>query len=118
MADLIAKVARKQEPMPSIRTTRSRREILSSPLRSFMRSANQEQPLPPVRTAVPLSVWTSYPSEQVDEASAEFGKTSAQGWRVTISEQPSGSNSPTDAHEAMEIAHVRPTTSGSDHHGV
>lgn len=59
MADLIAKVARKQEPLPSIRTTQSRRAAGGSPLRDLMRSASQSRPLPPVRTAVSFRAWGS-----------------------------------------------------------
>lgn len=66
MAELIAKIARKKERLPTIHTTSQNRRFtsLSSPLRSFTRSGNHQiQPLPPARNAVPFRVWTgSMPS--------------------------------------------------------
>lgn len=58
MAELIAKIARKKERLPTIHTSQSQRYTISSPLRSFTRSGNhQVQPLPPARNAVPFRVW-------------------------------------------------------------
>lgn len=59
MAELIAKIARKKERLPTIHTSsQSQRYTISSPLRSFTRSGtHQVQPLPPARNAVPFRVW-------------------------------------------------------------
>lgn len=58
MAELIAKIARKKERLPTINTSsQGQRYSLRSPLRSFTRSSQQIQPLPPARHAVPFRVW-------------------------------------------------------------
>lgn len=59
MAELIAKVAKTQEPLHTIHSSRRRRVASSSALPSFSRSSNQIQVLPPVRNAVPFKVWSA-----------------------------------------------------------
>lgn len=93
MAELIAKVARKKERLPTIHTSQSRRfASLSSPLRSFTRSGNRPvQPLPPARNAVPFRVWNGSVPSGMD---FHYGNGYGNGYG-------SGSARPTPLHSAL-----------------
>lgn len=81
MADLIAKIARKKERLPTIHTsiTRTPTHALSSPLRSFTRSGNHQlRPLPPARYAVPFRAWNGSHPAGLDSGTGSFRATPAQ----------------------------------------
>lgn len=76
MAELIAKIARKKERLPTIHTSQSRRLTISSPLRSFTRSGSRPiQPLPPARNAVPFRVWNGSMPSGIDSGHASVRPT-------------------------------------------
>lgn len=75
MADLIAKIARKKERLPTIpSSSQSRRQTtFSSPLRSLTRSGNHPiQPIPPARHAVPFRVWNGSLPAGLDSGNGSF----------------------------------------------
>ena len=76
MADLIAKIAKKQERLPTYHSSFNRRPGIGSRMpslgnsfgTSFGSRNNTVQPLPPTRNAVPFRVWQSSVSAGMDSA--------------------------------------------------
>lgn len=68
MADLIAKIAKKQERLPTYHSSWNRRPGIGSRMPSFGSRNNTIQPLPPTRNAVPFRVWQSSVSAGMDSA--------------------------------------------------
>ena len=70
MADLIAKIAKKQERLPTYHSSWNRRPGAGSRMPSFGSRNNTIQPLPPTRNAVPFRVWHSSVSAGMESAAA------------------------------------------------
>lgn len=66
MADLIGKIAKKQERLPTYHSSWNRRPGIGSRMPSFGSRNNTIQPLPPSRNAVPFRVWQSSASAGMD----------------------------------------------------
>lgn len=98
MADLIAKVARKKEPLPQIHTTNQSTRASGRAQTSFSRFANlsfsrgkdQVQPLPPVRNAVNFRQWPTATSDPLGSLASRGAGTARNSDEVARSTDPPG----------------------------
>lgn len=133
MADLIAKIARKQERLPTYHSSWNRRPGMGSRMPSFGNSFGNSfgsrndrvQPLPPSRNAVPFRVWQSNVSAGMDSAAVSrrgsMNTPANELTFVTVPEDPvwnaAGMTSPDGPNASdtpMELYMVKEVTVESD----
>ncbi|KAJ0120788.1 hypothetical protein J7T55_015522 [Diaporthe amygdali] len=126
MADLIAKIAKKQERLPTYHSSWNRRPGGGSRMPSFGSRNNTVQPLPPARNAVPFRVWQSSVSAGMDSAAvSRRGSTNTPANEltfVTVPEDPiwntasltSGTEAPAVSDLPLELYMVKEVTVESD----
>lgn len=127
MADLIAKIAKKQERLPTYHSSWNRRPGIGSRMPSFGSRNNTIQPLPPSRNAVPFRVWQS----SVSGGGMDSAVVSRRGsvhtpanelTFVTVPEDPiwnaagltSGTDNPNPSDAPLELYMVKEVTVESD----
>ncbi|KAL2284897.1 hypothetical protein FJTKL_08710 [Diaporthe vaccinii] len=126
MADLIAKIAKKQERLPTYHSSWNRRPGIGSRMPSLGSRNNTIQPLPPTRNAVPFRVWQSSVSAGMDSAAVSRRgsiNTPANDLTfVTVPEDPvwnaagmtSGADVPNVSDPPLELYMVKEVTVESD----
>ncbi|KAI3391135.1 hypothetical protein diail_7920 [Diaporthe ilicicola] len=126
MADLIAKIAKKQERLPTYHSSWNRRPGLGSRMPSFGSRNNPIQPLPPTRNAVPFRIWQGSLSAGMDSAVvSRRGSVNIPANEltfVTVPEDPawnsasltSGTDNPTTSELPLELYMVKEVTVESD----
>ncbi|KAG8157218.1 hypothetical protein KVR01_012926 [Diaporthe batatas] len=133
MADLIGKIAKKQERLPTYHSSFNRRPAVGSRMPSFGNSFgnsfgsrnNTVQPLPPSRNAVPFRVWQSSVSAGMDSAAvsrrASMNPPANELTFVTVPDDPvwntagmTSPDGPNTSDTPMELYMVKEVTVESD----
>lgn len=126
MADLIAKIAKKQERLPTYHSSWNRRPGMGSIMPSFGSRNNPIQPLPPTRNAVPFRVWQGSLSAGMDSAvvsrRGSVHTPENELTFVTVPEDPawnsasltSGTDIPATSELPLELYMVKEVTVESD----
>lgn len=128
MSDLIVKIAKKQERLPTYHSSWNRRPGIGSRMPSFGSRNNTIQPLPPSRNAVPFRVWQSSVSGGGGMDSAVVSRRGSvhtpanELMFVTVPEDPiwnaagltSGADNPNPSDAPLELYMVKEVTVESD----